>query len=71
MTPVYRTIKSEVYTPASERADGPGSGVNGDVTYVRFEECDHVMLGNPTMSFSVGAKTVCWQCAEERQAAAS
>jgi hypothetical protein len=59
-----RTIESAVYTPADERTDD-GGNVNGDVTYVRYSECGHVMLGNPTMTFRVGDKRGCYDCAKE------
>lgn len=60
----HRTIVSAVYTPASERADGG----EWDVTYVTFAECGHVMHGNPTFEYRIGAKRGCYDCACESAA---
>jgi hypothetical protein len=56
-----RTIVSSMYTPALDRTDG-ADWLLGDVIYVTFEECEHVMLGDPAMHFKVGAKVVCREC---------
>lgn len=61
-----RTVKSAVYTPAAERTDSDPFTI-GDVTYVSFEECDHVSLGNPTMHYAVGSKLICHTCAKEER----
>lgn len=62
----HRTVKTATYVPSSERPDeGRGSGVLGDVTEITFEECDHVMLGNPIAYYKIGSKTGCYQCALE------
>jgi hypothetical protein len=57
-----RTIKSATYTPSAERTDD-ATYVLGAVVYVRFNECDHVKLGNPSMDFKVGASDKCRECA--------
>lgn len=64
---IYRTIASATYTPAAERTDDADWCV-GDVTYVRFDECDHVKLGNPTMHYKVGTPEPCFYCAENAAA---
>lgn len=64
MNAPFRTYKSAVYTPAADRTD-EGRHVCGDVTYVTFEECGHVMLGNPIFTYRPGDKGRCWACARE------
>lgn len=62
--PVQRTIRTSQYTPSAERTDDGAHG-SGDVTYVWFVECDHVVLGNPTMTYRAGDTCACWACAGE------
>lgn len=59
-----RTVKSATYTPSAERTDDAKHDY-GDVTYVTFEECDHVGLKNPTMTFKVGSRVRCFACGRE------
>lgn len=65
MKTVYRTIKSATYTPAAERDDEDDRTI-GDVTYVRFIECDHLMLGSPIHTYRVGDSQTCWACTREK-----
>lgn len=47
--------------PAAGRTDD-ASSVIGDVVYIRTEECDHLILGNPSMAYKVGSHINCWKC---------
>lgn len=62
-----RTIKSATYTPMADRTDTvPGGRYGGDTVYIRYEECDHLGHGNPTMQHKVGSRVHCFRCGQEQ-----
>lgn len=65
---IYRTIRSAKYTPEAQRTDGH-ENIIGDVTEVRYEECDHIGLCNPIYHYKVGSKKPCFECGKEATSA--
>ena len=58
---MHNTVKSAEYIPAAHRTD-TFDHVIGDVTYVRFNECEHLMLGVAHVHYKVGSRMKCWKC---------
>lgn len=59
--PTYRTITSVTFIAQADRTDGD-QHQSGDRLEITYEECDHIGQGNPSMSYTIGSKVVCFQC---------